>query len=213
MTNATHFRKSLTLPLLIALCSMPLFSAHAQEPTPAHNDPYKKWIQEDVRWIITDQERTDFKNLPDDQKRDHFIEEFWTRRNPTPGAPENTFKEEHYRRLAYANQQFAQGVPGWKTDRGRFYIMYGPPDYVVRHMRSDKTQRLYILKREFNSEEWHWIHIDGLGNDIIFEFEDTCGCGEYRLTRAENGPNQRQPGPPPPPAPAWPRLINQVFFP
>ncbi|MGA7925303.1 MAG: GWxTD domain-containing protein, partial [Candidatus Sulfotelmatobacter sp.] len=87
---------------------------------------YKKWLNEDVVWIITDQERAAFKQLSNDEERDNFIEQFWLRRDPTPDTEENEYKEEHYRRIAYANEHFAAGIPGWKTDRGRIYIMYGP---------------------------------------------------------------------------------------
>ena len=90
------------------------------------------------------------------------------------GAPENTFKEEHYRRIAYANQHFAAGIiPGWKTDRGRFYIMYGPPDKVIHHLSSDMQQPDGVQKRHFDSEEWHWTYIEGLGCDVVLEFVDT----------------------------------------
>ena len=89
---------------------------------------YRKWLDEDVRWIISDEERAAFKQLSNDEERDQFIEAFWQRRDPTPDTEENEFKEEHYQRMAYANEHFAAGIPGWKTDRGRIYIMYGKPD-------------------------------------------------------------------------------------
>src|SRR5471030_408556 len=90
--------------------------------------PYRKWLNEDVSYIITDEERTAFKRLQTDEEREQFIEQFWLRRDPTPDTVENEFKEEHYRRIAYTNENFASGIPGWKTDRGRIYITYGPPD-------------------------------------------------------------------------------------
>jgi GWxTD domain-containing protein len=95
--------------------------------------PYKKWVNEDVRWIITDQELKAFKSLSNDEERDNFIEQFWLRRNPNPDSPENEFREEHYRRIAYANEHFAAGKPGWKTDRGHIYIAYGKPDSIDSH--------------------------------------------------------------------------------
>src|ERR1700745_3205046 len=91
---------------------------------------YKKWLDEDVRWIITDEERAAFKQLSNDEERDQFIEAFWQRRDPTPDTVENEYKEEHYRRIAYANEHFAAGIPGWKTDRGRMYIPFGPPAQI-----------------------------------------------------------------------------------
>src|ERR1700682_5803399 len=95
--------------------------------------PYRKWLNEDVAYIITDEERTAFKRLQTDEEREQFIENFWLRRDPTPDTMENEFKEEHYRRIAYANETFASGIPGWKTDRGRMYITYGPPDEKESH--------------------------------------------------------------------------------
>src|ERR1700727_1897279 len=95
--------------------------------------PYKKWVDEDVRWIITDQELKAFKSLSNDEERDNFIETFWQRRNPDPDSPENEFREENYRRIAYANEHFAAGKPGWKTDRGHMYIAYGKPDSIESH--------------------------------------------------------------------------------
>jgi GWxTD domain-containing protein len=175
---------TLTLPLLLALLSLPCWPAHART---IHNlKPYEKWLNEDVRWIINDQERAEFEKLSDDIQRDQFVEAFWERRNPTPGATGNTFKEEHYRRLAYSNEHFAQGIPGWKTDRGRFYVMYGPPDNVVRHVAVYRAPRPGELQKgAYNSEEWRWKYIEGLGCNVILVFEDTCGCGEYHLSLGE----------------------------
>src|SRR5579862_7520108 len=95
--------------------------------------PYKKWLTEDVAYIILDEERAAFKRLSTDDEREQFIEQFWLRRDPTPDTEENEYKEEHYRRIAYANDHFASGIPGWKADRGRMYIMYGPPDEIDDH--------------------------------------------------------------------------------
>jgi GWxTD domain-containing protein len=186
MTRAARLRKLLTLSLLLLFASPSFPSAYAQEPTPAHNDPYKKWLNEDVRWIITDQERADFKNLSTDEQRDKFVVGFWARRNPTPSAPENTVKEEHYRRLAYANQHFAEGIPGWKADRGRIYIMYGPPDKTDSY--PDTTGLGHaphpegIPEHHFAFEDWHYRYIAGVGQDVIIEFVDTCECGQYHMT-------------------------------
>ena len=84
--------------------------------------PYRKWLNEDVAYIITDEERTAFKRLQTDEEREQFIEQFWLRRDPTPDSIENEFKEEHYRRIAYANERFASGIPGWKTDLSLIHI-------------------------------------------------------------------------------------------
>jgi len=138
--------------------------------------PYHKWLEEDVRWIITDQERSDFLNLTTDDQRDKFVEAFWESRNPTPGAQENTFKEEHYRRIAYTNQHFAFRVPGYKTDRGHHYIVYGPPDSVERNHKSSRP-----------SEVWHYSNVYGVGKDVVLRFVDTCQCGDYRLMENHSG--------------------------
>src|SRR5512140_3821812 len=95
--------------------------------------PYRKWLNEDVAYIITDEERAAFKKLQTDEEREQFIEQFWLRRDPTPDTIENEFKEEHYRRIAYANEHYASGIPGWKADRGRIYIAYGPADEIESH--------------------------------------------------------------------------------
>ncbi len=95
--------------------------------------PYKKWLNEDVVYIITDEERKSFHQLNTDEEREQFIEQFWLRRDPTPDTAENEYKEEHYRRIAYANDHYASGIPGWKTDRGRIYITFGPPDEIESH--------------------------------------------------------------------------------
>ena len=100
---------------------------------------YKKWLAEDVGYIITDEERAVFKKLSNDEEREQFIEQFWLRRNPDPESLANDYKEEHYRRIAYANQHFASGIPGWKADRGRIYIMYGPPDEIEAHPSGEIT--------------------------------------------------------------------------
>src|SRR6266704_3667667 len=103
--------------------------------------PYRKWLNEDVSYIITDEERSAFKRLQNDEEREQFIENFWLRRDPTPDTIENEFKEEHYRRIAYTNEQFASGIPGWKTDRGRIYITYGPPDEKETHPSGGTYER------------------------------------------------------------------------
>jgi len=102
---------------------------------------YKKWLDEDVVWIITDEEKAAFKQLSNDEERDSFIEAFWQRRDPTPDTEENEYKEEHYQRIAYANEHFAAGIPGWKSDRGRIYIMYGKADEIESHPSGGSYER------------------------------------------------------------------------
>jgi len=144
---------------------------------------YQKWLDEDVRYLITDEERSDFGKLTSDQQRDKFIAEFWEHRNPNAGSAENKFKEEHYRRLAYVNQHFAAVVPGFKTDRGRIYILYGPPDEREQHPgRTDiGIPASAPLTVRYPSDVWRYHFIPGVGKDVVFEFIDTCRCGEYLL--------------------------------
>jgi GWxTD domain-containing protein len=148
--------------------------------------PYKKWLDEDVSYIITDEERAAFKQLSNDEERDNFIEAFWQRRDPTPDTEENEFKEEHYQRIAYANEHYAAGVPGWKTDRGRIYIVFGKPDEVESHPSGGAYQRPMEEgggeTSTFPFEQWRYRYIEGIGQEVIIEFVDTCMCGEYHMT-------------------------------
>jgi GWxTD domain-containing protein len=148
--------------------------------------PYRKWITEDVTYIITDEERAAFKRLSTDEEREQFIEGFWLRRDPTPDTIENEFKEEHYRRIAYANEHYASGIPGWKADRGRIYIMYGPPDENDSHPSGGSYQRPPEEgggeTSTFPFEIWRYRYIEGVGSDIMIEFVDPTMTGEYRMT-------------------------------
>src|SRR5450759_80561 len=148
--------------------------------------PYRKWLNEDVAYIISDEERTAFKRLQTDEEREQFIEQFWLRRDPTPDTVENEFKEEHYRRIAYTNENFASGIPGWKTDRGRIYITYGPPDEKETHPSGGTYERPSEegggTTSTFPFEQWRYRYIDGIGSDINIEFVDPTMTGEYRMT-------------------------------
>ena len=148
--------------------------------------PYKKWLDEDVSYIITDEERAAFRQLSNDEERDNFIEAFWQRRDPTPDTEENEFKEEHYQRIAYANEHFAAGVPGWKTDRGRIYIVFGKPDEIDSHPSGGTYERPMDEgggeTSTFPFEDWRYRYIEGIGQEVIVEFVDTCMCGEYHMT-------------------------------
>ena len=147
---------------------------------------YKKWLDEDVRWIISDEEREAFLKLSNDEERDQFIEQFWLRRDPTPDTVENEFKEEHYRRIAYANEHFAAGIPGWRTDRGRMYVMYGAPDEIDSHPSGGSYQRTPEEgggeTSTYPFEDWRYRYLEGVGQDINIEFVDSCMCGEYHMT-------------------------------
>jgi GWxTD domain-containing protein len=147
---------------------------------------YKKWLEEDVVYIITDEERAAFKQLSNDEERDNFIEAFWQRRDPTPDTEENEYKEEHYQRIAYANEHFAAGVPGWKTDRGRIYIVFGKPDEIDSHPSGGTYERPMEEgggeTSTFPFEDWRYRYIEGIGQEVIIEFVDTCMCGEFHMT-------------------------------
>jgi len=143
--------------------------------------PYEHWLIEDAAYIITDHEAAQYTFLKTDADRNQFITEFWLRRDPTPGTVVNEYKEEHYRRLAYANEHFAEGKPGWKTDRGRIYIVDGPPDHVIHRQLATGEQ----------AEDWIW---DGPApnRQVLFEnitqqsarritFIDNCKCGHFQL--------------------------------
>ncbi|HUA01897.1 MAG TPA: GWxTD domain-containing protein [Candidatus Aquilonibacter sp.] len=147
---------------------------------------YQKWLDEDVVYIITPEERHTFLHLSTNEEREQFIEAFWQRRNPDPDSAENTFKEEHYRRIAYANEHFASGVPGWKTDRGRIYIMWGPADEVDSHPTGGTWDRPLDQgggeTTTYPYEDWRYRYLEGLGENVELEFVDPSGTGEYHLT-------------------------------
>jgi GWxTD domain-containing protein len=148
--------------------------------------PYRKWLEEDVRWIISDEERAAFRQLSNDEEREQFIEQFWLRRDPTPDTIENEYREEHFRRIAYANERFAAGIPGWRTDRGRIYIMFGPPDQIDSRPAGGTYDRPAEegggTTSVFPFETWRYRYIDGIGQEIEIEFVDRCMCNEYRMT-------------------------------
>jgi GWxTD domain-containing protein len=147
--------------------------------------PYSKWLNEDVVYIIDDAERATFLRLTTDEERDKFVEQFWLRRNPAPGTPTNKFKEEHYRRIAYANAHFGtpSGIPGWRTDRGHVYIVYGPPDEMEVHPTRTPNSRTI--------EVWMYKHVNGIGDYASFTFIDRSGHGDFHLA-----PGTPQPAPP-----------------
>jgi GWxTD domain-containing protein len=148
--------------------------------------PYKKWLNEDVVYIISPEERESFLRLQTNEEREQFIEQFWLRRDPTPDTAENEFKDEHYRRIAYANEHFSSGIPGWKTDRGRIYIMWGKPDEVETHPSGGSYDRPPEEgggeTSTYPFEKWRYRYLEGIGNEVILEFVDPTMSGEYHLT-------------------------------
>ncbi len=161
---------------------------------------YKTWLEQDVRWIITDEEAKAFKSLSNDEERDQFIEQFWQRRNPNPDSPDNEYRDEHYARIAYANEHFAAGKPGWMTDRGHIYIAFGKPDSIDSHPSGGQYQRPMDegggSTSTFPFETWHYRYIPGIGDNIDIEFVDTCMCGDYHATidRSEKDALKHTPG-------------------
>jgi GWxTD domain-containing protein len=149
---------------------------------------YKRWIDEDVRWIITDEERKTFNLLKTDDEREQFIEQFWLRRDPDPDTDVNEYREEYYQRIAYANEKYTSGIPGWKTDRGRIYIMFGKPDQVESHPSGGSYDRPTWegggSTSTYPFEIWWYRYIEGVGSDIEIEFVDPTGSGEYRIARS-----------------------------
>jgi GWxTD domain-containing protein len=148
--------------------------------------PFRRWLDEDVTYIISDEERRAFANLQTGEEMEQFVEQFWLRRDPTPDSVENEYKEEHYRRIAYANERFASGKPGWKTDRGRIYIALGPADEVDSHPSGGSYRRPYEegggQTSTYPFEIWRYRWLEGIGNDILIEFVDPTMTGEYRMT-------------------------------
>ena len=187
-----HTRKALLqVALLVVFAGGVGFAAPPQKKQKRKSEEgsramyYKKWLQEDVTYIISEEEKKVFKDLQTDEEKENFIEQFWVRRDPDPRTSENEFKEEHYRRVAYANERFASGIPGWKTDRGRIYITFGPPAEIESHPSGGSYNREIWegggTTSTFPFERWRYRHIDGIGDDIEIEFVDKSMSGEYRM--------------------------------
>src|SRR5215831_16291567 len=203
------FRK-LSAAIAFSLLGLPLGAQQSQDPgaTPAPvpqnqkmskqqkqkmkktlkelDTPYRTWLEEDVVYIITPDERNAFLQLGTNEEREQFIEQFWLRRSSNPDLPDNDFKEEHYRRIAYANEHYASGIPGWRTDRGRIYIIWGPADEVDTHPTGGTYDRPMEegggSTTTYPWEKWRYRYLEGLGNNVELEFVDPSGSGEYHLT-------------------------------
>ena len=187
-------------PLVLTGASLLGFAQNetqGQDPTnkprnvkPELKKAYKDWLEKDVTYVITDEERKAFKKLATDDERERFIEEFWRSRDPDPDTDENEFKEEYYERIAYANEHFASGIPGWKTDRGRIWIMYGKPDGQESHPMGGSYDRPSYegggSTSTYPFETWFYRYLPGVGSGIEIEFVDPTGSGEYRLARNAN---------------------------
>lgn len=203
------FRNFSTFLVSFALLSLPLPAQQAQDqgaapPVPQNqklskdqkqkmkrtlkelDTPYRTWLNEDVVYIISPEERTSFLQLETNEEREQFIEQFWLRRSSNPDLPDNDFKEEHYRRIAYANEHFASGIPGWKTDRGRIYIIWGKPDEIESHPTGGTYDRPMEegggSTTTYPWETWRYRYLEGIQENVILEFVDPTGSGEYHLT-------------------------------
>jgi len=150
------------------------------------DNSFKTWLNEDVTYIISPEERTAFLQLETNEEREQFIEQFWLRRSSNPDMPDNDFKEEHYRRIAYANEHYASGIPGWKTDRGRIYIIWGAPDEIESHPTGGTYDRPMEEGGGSTStypwERWRYRYLEGIQENVELEFVDPSGSGEYHLT-------------------------------
>lgn len=187
---------TLTFAVFLSLVQISLAQKPSQDQDPM-NKPrkekvelkkaYKDWLDKDVAYIITDEERKAFKKLETDDERERFIEEFWRRRDPDPDTDENEYREEYYERIAYANEHFASGIPGWKTDRGRIWIMYGKPDETETHPAGGHYNRESYegggSTSTYPFERWFYRYLAGVGSGIEIEFVDPTGSGEYRIAR------------------------------
>ena len=151
---------------------------------------YTDWVNKDVDYIITSEERKAFKALKTDEERENFIENFWRRRDPDPDTEENEYREQYYERIAYANEHYASGIPGWKTDRGKIYITFGKPDEVETHPTGGAYDRPSYegggSTTTYPFETWFYRHLDNVGDGIEIEFVDPTGTGEYRIARSPN---------------------------
>jgi GWxTD domain-containing protein len=158
-------------------------SAKETPSSPAIAPQYQAWLDEDVRWLISPQERAAFFQLTSNSERDQFIKEFWERRDSSGSAP-NSYRAEHYRRITYANQHFANaGVAGWESDRGRIYVVNGAPGTIESHPSSAPYGHPYET----------WVY-----TATRLTFVDFCNCGNYQLlaqSSTSNSPASSSPKP------------------
>lgn len=198
--SKSSFVRNLTLICSILASVAPVVTAQDPKETPSQNveeksrkvkeevkKVYEDWLKKDVSYLITPEEKRAFKQLKTDEERENFIENFWRRRDPNPDTEENEFREEYYERIAYANEHFASGIPGWMTDRGRIYITWGKPDSIESHPSGGSYDRPSYegggSTTTYPFEVWFYRHLDGVGDGLEIEFVDPTGTGEYRIAR------------------------------
>ena len=156
------------------------------------NRAFRDWPKTDVKLIITDEELDAYNKLKTDEERDNFIGEFWRRRDPSPDTEENEYKDEYYERIAYANEHFSSGKPGWLTDRGRIYVKWGKPNEIESHPTGGQYQSVSYEGPTFPYETWFYRYLPGVGSGIEIEFVDPSGSGEFRIAR---NPFEKEAGP------------------
>jgi GWxTD domain-containing protein len=187
------FLRRVSLALLALVLSVPAVFAQDSPERKRNEKPelpkaYKDWVDKDVAYIITPQERDAFKKLKTNEEREQFIDIFWRRRDPDPDTDENEYREEYYERIAYANEHYSSGIPGWKTDRGRIYIMYGKADEIETHPMGGSYERPSYhgggSTSTYPFEVWFYRYLPGIGSGIEIEFVDPTGSGEYRIARS-----------------------------
>jgi GWxTD domain-containing protein len=197
MSLVNILRRTGVAVLTLALTA-PLVSAQDQQTQkqserkrnqgPELKKAYKDWIEKDVAYIITDEEKKAFKKLSTDEEREQFIEAFWRRRDPDPDTDENEYREQYYERIAYANEHYTSGIPGWKTDRGRIYITWGKPDEVESHPSGGLYDRPSYegggSTTTYPFEIWFYRYLPGVGSGVEIEFVDPTGSGEFRIARS-----------------------------
>lgn len=153
---------------------------------------YKKWLREEVLWIISSRERDRFKELNKDEEREAFVEQFWKRRDPTPTTERNEYQEEHYRRLQVASEKFQEGTPGWKTDRGHVYILHGPPDeQSFFRSRNVDTLGRDIPSGEQNQDSIVWTYhqipyADFYRGEVVVVFQPQVGLSRQSFQLGES---------------------------
>lgn len=188
--------------ILLAGLGVPAAAQRASQSVPAEGEqelpaPFKRWLEQEVRYIIGHGECRDFVRLSSDEERTRFVESFWSRRDPTPGTRPNEFKEEHYRRIAYVNDRYPSGRPGWTTDRGRTYIVLGPPDEIESHPAGGEYRRpsgeLGLTSAQ-PFEVWMYWAVDGRGGGTEIQFVDTAADGVYPLHSDPPWEEAPQPG-------------------
>ncbi len=161
------------LPVVMLGVMLAIAVTAAPAPQEPKAGPYIKWLNEDVAYIIKPVEREAFLQLKTDEERERFVVQFWLIRDPMPGTFENEYKEEHYRRIGYANSRFWSAIPGWKTDRGKIYILFGPADEIESHPSGQGEKPPF--------EHWLYKYLEGIGSRVIIEFVDAKRTGDFRM--------------------------------